>query len=329
MDSIPKIVVLTPMKNESWIIDLFLQVTSTFADKIIIADQNSTDESIKICQRYEKVHLIQNSDNQYNEASRQTLLIKTARKLVPEHKILLALDCDEILAANSLQSVGWKKMIHASPGTMLFFKKPNLFMSTEWYDEAPADFLGGFIDDGSPHNPELIHSIRLPQPDNAPKLIIEDVVFMHYCLIRPKAQEAKYRMYCALENMEGTKSLYTRRRYYNSKRVLKPIHEVKKTNQDWFKGWEDQNIEPKTIKDEKYYWQNDVTLDLIINNGSKRFWLDDIWNFDWNDLLKRRLDLPHIKIKYPPFLLRFISRILFNLIFLIADIKNSLLSRSK
>ena len=87
----PKIIVVTPVKNEDWILDRFLSVTSQFADLIIIADQNSTDKSIEICQRYPKVKLIQNNSEQYDEASRQILLLQTARELVPEHKIILAL----------------------------------------------------------------------------------------------------------------------------------------------------------------------------------------------------------------------------------------------
>jgi glycosyltransferase involved in cell wall biosynthesis len=63
----PKIVVLTPIKNEEWILERFLSVTSQFADLIIIADQNSTDSSRNICQKYPKVKLIENKSDQYDE----------------------------------------------------------------------------------------------------------------------------------------------------------------------------------------------------------------------------------------------------------------------
>ena len=46
MKDLPKIIVVTPIKNEDWILDRFLSVTSQFADLIIIADQNSTDKSM-------------------------------------------------------------------------------------------------------------------------------------------------------------------------------------------------------------------------------------------------------------------------------------------
>jgi glycosyltransferase involved in cell wall biosynthesis len=104
MNQIPKIVVITPVKNEAWILDRFLAVTSQFADCIIIADQNSTDGSLTIYKNYPKVILIQNESEQFNEAERQILLIQKARELVPEHKILLALDADEILAASATKT---------------------------------------------------------------------------------------------------------------------------------------------------------------------------------------------------------------------------------
>ena len=43
----PKLIVITPVKNESWILEKFLTFTSLWADYIIIADQNSTDNSIE------------------------------------------------------------------------------------------------------------------------------------------------------------------------------------------------------------------------------------------------------------------------------------------
>ncbi|MFO5494935.1 MAG: glycosyltransferase family 2 protein, partial [Cuspidothrix sp.] len=127
---LPKIVVITPVKNEAWILDRFLSVTSQFADHIIIADQNSTDGSQAICKKYPKVILIENKSQQFNEAERQLLLIQTARDLVQEHKIILALDADEILAANATKTASWQKMLQAEPGTILFFEKPDLFDNT-------------------------------------------------------------------------------------------------------------------------------------------------------------------------------------------------------
>src|SRR6185312_9661589 len=125
-----KIIVITPAKNEAWILDRFLAVTSQFADVIIVADQHSTDGSLDIYPKYPKVHLVSNNDSNYDEATRQLLLLKTARSLVPDHKrVILALDADEILAADSLNTPGWQSMLDARPGTVLHFEKPDLYLT--------------------------------------------------------------------------------------------------------------------------------------------------------------------------------------------------------
>jgi hypothetical protein len=46
----------------------FSAVTSQFADHIIIANQNSTDQSVAICKRYPKVTVIENQSDKYDEA---------------------------------------------------------------------------------------------------------------------------------------------------------------------------------------------------------------------------------------------------------------------
>jgi len=81
MDAKPTVICLTPIKNESWILDRFIQCASLWADHIIIADQQSTDESRVIAGRYSKVTLIENSSATYSEKERQQLLLEAARKI--------------------------------------------------------------------------------------------------------------------------------------------------------------------------------------------------------------------------------------------------------
>ena len=281
-DSCPKIVVMTPVKNEAWILPRFLAVTSQFADHIIIADQNSSDESRKICMRFPKVTLIENEDDQYNESARQVLLIKTARKVVVGPKILLALDADEIVAADALFSKGWKKMLLAQPGTVLCFEKPDLC-------EIPARCVRfykqywplGYVDDGMPHNSSLIHSIRVPYSGPERELKIDDVKFLHYNLVRPNAQESKRRMYGVIESLLGTMPW--------RKRILNYRPGIDSTRQgpnepcpdSWFRYWEEKGIDMRTIQDTQFYWQDAEVLRLIHKHGVERFRWEDIWDFNW------------------------------------------------
>ncbi len=44
----PVLICLTPIRNEAWILERFLQCASLWADYIIIGDQNSDDGSREI-----------------------------------------------------------------------------------------------------------------------------------------------------------------------------------------------------------------------------------------------------------------------------------------
>ena len=281
MKDLPKIIVVTPIKNEDWILDRFLSVTSQFADLIIIADQNSTDKSIEICQRYPKVKLIQNNSEQYDEASRQILLLQTARELVPEHKIILALDADEILAADAVQTQGWQTMLKAKPGTILCFEKPDLYLTPYQCIRYIQPWPLGYVDDGVEHKPKKVHSIRIPQPDYAKSLYVHDVKILHYALTRPNAQASKVRFYSVVENVLKTKSFYHRLSGYASQINWSKSGKLDLSCQEWFLGWESIGIDMKTIKDSQYYWWDFEVIKYFNDYGYLRFWFDDIWNFDW------------------------------------------------
>lgn len=299
----PSIVVLTPLKNDAWILRRFLEVTSAFADRIVVADQGSTDGGQDICREFPKVSLIENSDRTYDEASRQKLLIAAGRAKAPLPRILMALDSDEVLGANGMQSEGWRRMLDAAPGTVVFCEKPNLYLGTDLCERRPLDFPAAFVDDGTtPHQALRIHSPRIPMPDGASRLVLDDVKFLHYALVRPEAQKAKMRMYAALENVMNTKSLYWRRRYYWSRRVLSAMGPVEPTPREWYAGWEARGIDMRTIDDAQPYWQDLAVVDLLLEHGARRFWLDDIWEKDWNALL-RELGRSE-RITPPPWIVR-------------------------
>ncbi|TDH24635.1 glycosyltransferase family 2 protein [Segetibacter sp. 3557_3] len=291
-----KIIVLTPVKNEAWILDRFLQVCSRFADHILIADQKSTDGSIELYSKYSKVTLLINNDPDYDEATRQMLLITTARQQFGIGNILLAIDADELLAANAIYTSDWERMLRAQPGTILYFEKPTLYKSTNnviRYDGGGWPL--GYVDDGAIHTPAEIHSTRIPTPNYATKLYLDEIKFIHYALVRLDAQASKQRMYSMVENIKGTKSLRLRIKAYNSSLDFTNEGDRHETpNTSWFIGWEKEGIDMHTIPTSAYYWYDYEGLKLFRKYGVKRFALDDIWNFDWEGLR-----LAAIKENYP------------------------------
>jgi glycosyltransferase involved in cell wall biosynthesis len=310
-----KIVVITPVKNEAWILDRFLAVTSQFADHIIIADQNSTDESKTICKQYPKVTIVENQSEQYHEGDRQILLIQKAREIVPNNKIILALDADEILAANATKTLGWQSMLKAQPGTVVCFEKLNLYSNP--YQCIRYDSLCpiGYVDDGAEHKPQPIHSIRVPTPDYAIKLHINDVKILHYAPTRLDMQRSKARLYSVIDRTlpGGNKRFMSRRAYYGLQNCFAVYDgELEPSLPEWFIGWEELGIDMYTIPTQTYYWQDFEVLKYFQKYGYHHFWLEDIWDFDWEAFrlyAKSRgmKNIPDHKILAPPKILSLLA----------------------
>jgi glycosyltransferase involved in cell wall biosynthesis len=325
----PKIVVVTPVKNEAWILERFLSVTSRFADLILIADQDSIDDSVSICQRFPKVTIIRNPSGSYDEASRQKLLLSKARELVPEHKIILALDSDEILAANAFQTAGWQEMLQAAPGTVLCFEKPDLYLTTTQCIRYEKPWPLGYVDDGAEHQASKIHSIRIPTSENAPRLHIKDVKILHYALTRMEAQRSKRRMYCVLEHILRTSSLWRRRLGYRAQMDWTNLGSLESSPKEWFDGWENMGIEMHSISSETYYWQDYEVLRYFAKHGFRQFWIDDIWDFDWEKCRIHALSigisgLPQTEVATPPKLLTFLLPLMDKSFLLLKSIRNLL-----
>jgi glycosyltransferase involved in cell wall biosynthesis len=305
--------VLTPVRNEAWILPRFLAVTQRVADLIIVLDQNSTDGSAEICQAHPKVRLLRNPNSKYDEAERQRILIETARKLVPMPRVLLALDADEVLAADAPSTPDWHRGLSAAPGTILMIEKPTFYGGIDRVIRYPGGFPLGFVDDDSPHEARLIHSVRIPMPAGAVRLALNQVKVLHYALLRSTAQAAKARMYGAIENLAGARHLLARRHLYGSQKDYSREGPIEPTPARWLQGWEQAGIDMRTVSDDPPHWQDLEVLRLFAEHGTRRFWLDDIWDPDWEsyrqEALRRGIDrLPRRPIQPPPAMLRWMMK---------------------
>lgn len=306
-----KIVVLTPVKNEDWILDSFLRITSRFADLIIVYDDNSKDNSKKICQKYDKVYLIEGKENSYNEIRRQEILINKARELITEDKVLLALDADEIIIHDALKSEEWINIRNANKGTVLFFEKPDIIFNYNRCFRHKNKFSLGYVDDGIEHFGNIVHSTRIPVCPASPKLYLDKIKFMHFALLRFEAYLARQRFYKVVENVNNTKTLLMRYEYYNG-----GIYEIKRKKKDetpirWYKKWIEEEFLPLNFPKREYYWYDLEIIKYFQEFGVKRFHLDDIWSFDYNKLLEQttqNLQSNPVEFKYPDWTHRFLIK---------------------
>ena len=122
----PTIVVVTPVRNEAWVMDAFLTCASSWADYILLADQHSDDGTREIAAKYEKVKLIDNNMSEMNQAAARELLFKEVDKIDGD-KIVFALDADEFLSEGFEKTEDWRRIMESKPNEIFCFKWLNLY----------------------------------------------------------------------------------------------------------------------------------------------------------------------------------------------------------
>lgn len=285
-----KIICLTPVLNEAWILDRFIQCASLWADYIIIADQGSTDGSVEIAQKYEKVILIDNrKEDDFNEYKMRAPLFEAARK-IEGPKILISLDADEILTPN-FDSLEWQTIRNSEPGTIVSIQVNNLQPDGSYW--CLGDVWCGYNDDGAPYHSGTIHAPRsIMNSGSGHKVILcNDIQILHYHYMDKKRVQDKKRWYQCFELVSKQNDPITIFRRYNhitggSNRNNHPIP-------DWWKtGYAKYDIEITSINFmPEHRWNNQI-LSYFEEYGARYFRHLNIWDVNWNDIASC-LDFKH------------------------------------
>lgn len=197
--STPLFIVMTPVRNEAWVLHAFLRATSLWADYIIIADQMSTDGSRDIYPQYGKVVLIDNTNPNFNEAERQAMLVAKARETAAGRDcILFGLDADEILQADWQNTPDGQRILHSVPGDVFWFRWAQLAPDKQHYGDSTF-YPWMFHDDGvEPHGNYVrsMHSMRIPYPIEEKQMYyVNDFRVLHCGLLDTERIAAKNRFY--------------------------------------------------------------------------------------------------------------------------------------
>lgn len=279
----PKIICLTPVKNEEWILRNFLRATSLWADKIVVVFQKSDDNSEKICKEFSKVVFVRNDSDKYDEFARQNILINESRKIFPDDKhILIALDADEFLTMPPSFELEIKKIVKLKVGTNIIFNWNNVKSFGKEYWEGGSKMPFGFVDDGRVHQGKIIHSNRVPINSNIKCFECKEIQVLHYQYANWDRMRSKHRWYQAWEAVNHPERSYIDIfRQYNHMYGVN-TNNIKTIPEEWFHVYSKNHIDINefAIKETVYWWDKEV-IGLIKKYSKRKFSKIYIWDFDW------------------------------------------------
>lgn len=280
----PLLIVLTPVRNEAWVLPAFLKATSLWADYIIIADQMSTDGSRDIYPQYKKVIVIDNPRLEMHQAKTRKLLFNEAKK-IPGDKILFTLDADEFLSGDFMSTPSWNLILNSVPNDIFCFSWINLLSNPSKHTvQIPfhwASHVDEEVDNGTfPDN--QIHEYRLPWPHKIQhEYTIKDISFIHVANLNTIRQYNKQRFYQVStafhnEQYSGIRLYRTYYPYSGHKKVFS----TPKGIYDYYLSKGLDILQELNLTDEgQHYIQN--MLSNIQEKGAKHFRKINIWDKDF------------------------------------------------
>lgn len=282
----PVIICITPIKNEAWILDLFLQSTSLWADYIILSDQGSTDNSVEIARKYEKVTIIDNSSiKDFDEFHLRKPLIDAARKIEGK-RIIISLDADEILTPD-LGFSEWNKLKKLEEGTYITFPFYNIYPGFKkcWFHDKKSF---GYVDNGKEFKTGLIHTHRLfgdyHQGENVYHTSLK---VLHYQFVDWKRMESKHRWYQCFEviNYPDKSKLDIYRTYHHMYSVDK--NKFILFDERWITDYKTLGVDLSNYRVEGIYWWDIKVVEYFVQYGELIFSKIDIWTINWNRIQSR------------------------------------------
>ena len=211
-DVIPKlnIVAMYRVKNvERWI-KKSLEATSEICNKIVILDDDSTDNTIKICKSFSSIVDIHESKNlPFDETRDKNLLIQMALNCKPDY--IWVLDGDEIIMPG-MKKILYEDLIYLHPNSDVFefqvlemLEQPNKFRinnpTTNYTHKLLFKVKGQnnlhYLPTKFPYN---MHCPRIPDNyDGLNSVSRSRVKILHYGYYDQKLKQSKYELYTKLD----------------------------------------------------------------------------------------------------------------------------------
>lgn len=280
----PIIIVVTPIRNEAWILDAYLTCTSSWADYIILADQHSNDGSREIAAKYEKVILVDNNLPEMNQAAARELLFREVDKIDGD-KVVLALDADEFLSEGFDKTEGWKRILQSGPNEIFCFQWLNLYgdyhhsVPNDGYMEWGCHFASttSIADEYVKCERRSVHEMRVPCLASATYININDIAFIHLArlnLDRQKNKEAFYQV-SSVAKLQKRMSAVSLFRTYNFLQF-----NINTMKRDVVLYVRDSNLDARDLvkKVDAGQYYIDEMVRIFERDGYKKYLKLDIWD---------------------------------------------------
>jgi glycosyltransferase involved in cell wall biosynthesis len=306
-----KTIVLIPVKNERWIIENTLKNITPHVDWVIVADQDSTDNTIEICHKFGNVKVINNPNSGHSNQVRW-LLLDEARKF-GENNLIICIDADEIISPKAIEEM--KNAIASGkviPGDVFKFKWIQLWKSVTTYrnDGVWKDSLKNiaFVDNKgiNEYKKDFVindHTTRVPNTKIGNEILIS-YPLLHFHFVAQKRNQMKQAWYRCSELIQGIRNA---KRINNTYRVtLNPDKVITYTLPSrWYEGLElPEGLEGVTSK-----WHLEEMLGFFDKYGIVFFEELQIWHVpELHDEFIRRVAREPISKTYPAWLV-FINEI--------------------
>lgn len=207
----PKLIVITPVRNEAWVLEAFLTHCSSWADYIVVADQHSTDGSREIAMRFPKVILIDNPGKEMNMSAARLLLFQEVDRIDGD-KIVFTLDADEFMQNGFTETDGWNTITKSTPDAIFCFRWLNIvndFRHMQPLQQSTYEWACRFAQDEKMadlyRNTEnnIVHESRLPCTKTAKYINIDDIRFVHLNGLNTARNRNKLALYQIASVMRG------------------------------------------------------------------------------------------------------------------------------
>jgi hypothetical protein len=276
-----KLICLTPVVNEAFELDRFIQCTSLWADHIILGYQPSIDNTLEIAKSYKNVTVVNSPGTDWNELIMRSLLYEKARKIKADKRIIFNLDADELLSANYITSTEWSSILNLPEGSIVRMPWVNLRPSI--WKHVPSNMIEvGFVDDGkSTLSGSVMHMGRVPWPNYDMKIMqCSELKLLHYVYANRERNHSKKRWYEAYEKVGKSEFGPHVFRKYNRKPIpgLPIVHDV---NPIWFSGYQELGIDVTSVHYGYDYSHDYRILEYFDTMGTDFFRMCNVWDKDW------------------------------------------------